>query len=241
MRKHPTLILTALLLIVTSGSCRAGGQGDRTYARRRARMVEKQIAARGITDSAVVAAMATVPRHRFVPTEERHLAYRDHPLPIGEGQTISQPYIVALMTEVLALDSADRILEVGTGSGYQAAVAAEICSHVYTIEIVQSLGERARDTLRALGYGNVTVKVGDGYRGWEEQAPFDGIIVTCAPTHVPKPLKEQLAEGGRMVIPVGEMGEQELVLLTKREGEIIREDIIAVRFVPMVRDSGGNY
>jgi protein-L-isoaspartate(D-aspartate) O-methyltransferase len=241
MRTRSILCSAAIVILALGGSGAAQHDSSGVYARRRARMVERQIEARGITDSAVCAAMASVPRHRFVPPEHRHLAYRDHPLPIGEGQTISQPSIVGLMSRTLALDSTKRILEIGTGSGYQAAVAAQICAHVYTIEIVESLGERARRLLRELGYDNVTVKIGDGYQGWKEQAPFDGIIVTCAPSHIPRPLQEQLAEGGRMVIPVGEAGEQELVLLRKREGTIHREKIIPVRFVPMMSDSGTAY
>jgi protein-L-isoaspartate(D-aspartate) O-methyltransferase len=204
-------------------------------------MVTKQIQARGVNDSAVLAAMREVPRHIFVPPRLRSNAYEDHPLPIGHGQTISQPYIVALMTEALGPGRNKKVLEIGTGSGYQAAVLAKVCDTVYSLEIIEPLGRRARDTLAAYGFSNVRVRIGDGYRGWPEHAPYDAIIVTCAPSHIPEPLKSQLAEGGKMVIPVGEQGNQKLVLLTKRKGKITRKTIISVRFVPMIKKSGGKY
>jgi protein-L-isoaspartate(D-aspartate) O-methyltransferase len=183
-----------------------------------------------------------VERHKFVPRSHWREAYEDHPLPIGEGQTISQPYIVALMTEVLDPDSTMRVLEIGTGSGYQAAVLAEIVDSVYTIEIYEKLGNRADKLLKELGYTNISVRVGDGYKGWVEAAPFDAIIVTCAPTHVPQPLKDQLAEGGRMIIPVGKgVWGQDLVLLTKEKGKLRQESVIPVRFVPMIKEGGGKY
>ena len=188
---------------------------------------------RGIQDRRVLDAMARVPRHRFVSEEQRAAAYGDHPLPIGYSQTVSQPYIVALMTEALALKSDDRVLELGTGSGYQAAVLSVLVNEVYTIEIIEELGESARERLAKLGYDNVEVRVGDGYLGWPEKAPFDAVIVTAAPETVPQTLVEQLAEGGRMVLPVGSF-HQELILLTKKNGTIQREYITAVRFVPMV-------
>jgi len=182
--------------------------------------------------------MAKVPRHLFVPEAVRAEAYEDHPLPIGYGQTISQPYIVAYMTELLEPRPADKALEVGTGSGYQAAVLGELVKEVYTIEIVEPLGLRARETLRNLGYTNVHVRIGDGYKGWPEAAPFDCIIVTCAPDHVPPPLIEQLREGGRMVIPVGGfLGGQQLVLLKKEGGELIRKATLPVVFVPMTGEA----
>lgn len=204
-------------------------------------MVESQIKARGIKNQEVLDAMLKVERHLFVPAELAGQAYSDNPLPIGEGQTISQPYIVALMTEVLDLEKTSRVLEIGTGSGYQAAVLAEICDSVYSIEIFESLASKARDLLTILGYKNITIKSGDGYAGWKEHSPFDAIIVTCAPTEIPEPLKEQLAEGGKMVIPVGESYDQELVLLEKHKGKIIEKAIVPVRFVPMVNPSGKKY
>ncbi len=198
-------------------------------------MVDTQIRARGVKDERVLAAMEAVPRHEFVPPQQRPHAYEDRPLPIGEGQTISQPYIVALMTELLDVKEGGRVLEIGTGSGYQAAVLAELTPHVYTIEIIPTLAERAEETLRRLGYDSVEVKAGDGYLGWPEHAPFDGIIVTCAPQEVPQPLKDQLKEGGRMVIPVGpQWTHQTLYLLTKKGESLQQKDVIPVRFVPMV-------
>jgi protein-L-isoaspartate(D-aspartate) O-methyltransferase len=204
-------------------------------------MVKKQIENRGITSGPVLEAMGSVERHRFVPEKYLSEAYGDHPLPIGYGQTISQPYIVALMTEAIAPDTSMIILEIGTGSGYQAAVLSLLCKKVYSIEIVEPLGRSARKLLAQLGYSNVEITIGDGYKGWKEHAPYDAIIVTCAPTDVPKPLAEQLAEGGKMVIPVGRKGFQELVLLTKSEGQLVRDTIIPVRFVPMVDSSGSTY
>jgi len=198
----------------------------------RKRMVEFQIKARGIKDNRVLNAMLKVERHKFVPEELWNEAYNDYPLPIGEGQTISQPYIVAIMTELLNLKGDEKVLEIGTGSGYQAAILAELCKKVYTIEIICSLAERAKKTLQNLGYKNVYVFCGDGYLGLKEYAPFDGIIVTCAPPYIPPPLIEQLKEGGRMVIPIGE-SYQELKLLIKKNGKIIEKSIIPVRFVPM--------
>ena len=195
-------------------------------------MVETQIRARGIRNETVLNAMLKVDRHRFVPEEMHHLAYSDRPLPIGEGQTISQPYIVALMTELLELKKGDKVLEVGTGSGYQAAILGELTDDVYTIEIIESLARSAEKTLNELGYGNIRVKVGDGYVGWEEFAPFDAIIVTCAPSHVPQPLLDQLKEGGRLVIPVGDYY-QELKKITKVKGQIKSQSVIPVVFVPM--------
>jgi protein-L-isoaspartate(D-aspartate) O-methyltransferase len=185
--------------------------------------------------------MQAVPRHLFVPEALRHHAYRDTPLPIGHGQTISQPYIVALMSQLLSMEPGWRILEIGTGSGYQAAVLAEMDADVFTIEIVPELGRQAQKTLKATGYTGIRVKIGDGYQGWPDHAPFDAIIVTCSPTRIPQPLESQLAEGGRMVIPVGEAGHQQLLLLTKQHGEIRKEKIVDVRFVPMVDRQGKTY
>jgi len=198
-------------------------------------MVEYQIQARGIADQRVLKAMLEVPRHRFVPREYQGQAYSDQPLPIGLGQTISQPYIVALMTELLNLQPGDKVLEVGTGSGYQAAVLAELTEEVYTIEIIETLAQRAAQTLREVGYAHTQNKVGDGYYGWEEHAPFDAIIVTCAPDHVPQPLVAQLREGGRMVIPVGPPGAyQTLWLVEKKGGRVLSSNQGGVRFVPLL-------
>jgi len=205
------------------------------YARVRENMVADQIEARGVKDRRLLAVMRRVERHKFVPEPLRHLAYTDGPLPIGRGQTISQPYIVALMTELLRLGGDEKVLEIGTGSGYQAAILAELCAHVYTIEILEPLAIRAEALLEKLGYGNITVKCGDGFLGWREFAPFDAIIVTCAPSEVPPPLIEQLKEGGRLVIPVGSLY-QELELIEKKNGKLVIKDIIPVRFVPMLRE-----
>ena len=235
--------LLAAAAITTAGVTAAAEEAvdNRRFESQRRQMVDRQIRARGIRNPLVLRAMTEVERHRFVPYRVRPSAYRDTPLPIGQGQTISQPYIVALMSEVLQLDRGKKVLEIGTGSGYQAAVLAELAGQVYTIEIVASLGETAQKVLENLGYENVHVRIGDGYKGWPEQAPFDAIIVTCAPTHIPRPLRDQLAEGGKLVIPVGSVEYQELVLLTKKKGRIERERIIPVRFVPMVDDQGRPY
>ncbi len=181
--------------------------------------------------------MDKVPRHEFVPEQLRPLAYDDGPLPIGHGQTISQPYIVAFMTERLEPRPGDRVLEIGTGSGYQAAVLAELVAEVYTIEIIEPLARHAEADLQRLGYKNVKVRAGDGYKGWPDAAPFDAIIVTCAPEKVPQPLIDQLKDGGRMIIPVGEMGNQELVLLTKKGKQLEKRAVLSVRFVPMTGES----
>jgi len=211
------------------------------YSEQRAKMVQEQIKERGIRDKKVVRAMNKVKRHEFVPGDLKSLAYQDRPLPIGHDQTISQPYIVALMTWALHPDEEDKILEIGTGSGYQAAVLAEITPHVYTIEIIKPLAQKARKTLREQGYENVKVRTGDGYQGWKKYAPFDGIIVTCSPSEVPDPLKNQLAEGGRLVIPVGGTVYQKLVLFTKKKGKLVKNEISAVRFVPMLDEEGERY
>lgn len=201
-------------------------------------MVDEQIEARGVRDRRVIAAMRAVPRHRFVPEASRSRAYDDGPLSIGHGQTISQPYVVAFMTERLAPKPTDRVLEIGTGSGYQAAVLSTLVAEVYTIEIVEPLATRAAAVLAELGYGNVHVRAGDGYRGWPEHAPFDAVIVTCAPEDVPRPLVEQLRDGGRMIIPVGPAGgAQELVVLEKRGDDVTRTAVLPVRFVPMTGEA----
>ena len=207
-----------------------------TFATSAAAMVEKQLRPRGIDDPRTLRAMGKVPREKFIAPELRARAYEDRPLPIGYGQTISQPFIVAFMTQQLQPKPADRVLEIGTGSGYQAAVLAELVGEVYTIEIVKPLAQNAEAILKELGYKNVHVKAGDGYKGWPEHAPFDAIIVTAAPDHVPEPLVQQLREGGRMIIPVGKSFAQELYLLEKRGGVVKQTAVIPVKFVPLTRE-----
>jgi protein-L-isoaspartate(D-aspartate) O-methyltransferase len=211
---------------------------DAAFAGAREQMVEQGIRGMGVTDETVLAVMNSVPRHRFVPDEWLPQAYENHPLPIGYGQTISQPFIVALMTEAAEVGAGDRVLEIGTGSGYQAAVLAEIVEHVYTVEIIGPLADRAEATLAESGYENVTVRHADGYFGWEEAAPFDAIIVTAAPDHIPQPLVAQLKVGGKMIIPVGPVGGyQTLWRVTKvSEEEVRTEDLGGVRFVPFTRE-----
>lgn len=201
-------------------------------------MVEEQIAARGVRQPAVLEAMRMVPRHLFVPPELRNEAYGDFPLPIGEGQTISQPYIVGLMTQSLGLGHGEKVLEIGTGSGYQAAVLSRLAGAVFSVEINENLARRAADTLKDLGFANVRVKSGDGFFGWPEEAPFDAIIVTCAVDRVPPRLLEQLAEGGRLILPLGESQSfQTLTLVTKKNGKPVVREIIDVRFVPMTGEA----
>jgi len=215
----------------------AADDGADPWQARRNRMVEHQLELRDVSHRATLAAMRKVPRHLFVPPEFRDEAYEDHPVPIGQGQTISQPYIVACMTEQIAPNRNSRVLEIGTGSGYQAAVLAEICAQVFTIEIVPELADRAAALLRRLGYENIHTRTGDGWKGWPEEAPFDAIIVTAAAETVPPPLLEQLKDGGRLIIPVGpQAGAQDLVLVTKRGGKIESRPLIPVRFVPFVRE-----
>jgi protein-L-isoaspartate(D-aspartate) O-methyltransferase len=203
----------------------------------RARMVADQIRARGVTDPRVLAAMKRVPRERFVPADLRHEAFADRPLPIGHGQTISQPYIVAYMTEALKVEPSHRVLEIGTGCGYQTAVLAELGGEIYSIEVIGELAERARTTLAGLGYANVHVRTGDGYAGWPEHAPFDRILGTAAPADVPPALVDQLADGGILVIPVG-VAEQELRVLQKHGGRVELVSTLGVRFVPMIKPAG---
>jgi protein-L-isoaspartate(D-aspartate) O-methyltransferase len=206
------------------------------YAGEREAMVEYQIRQRDVTDEAVLRAMRTVPRHEFVPADSRGQAYNDHPLPIGYGQTISQPYIVALMSELIDLEPGEKVLEIGTGSGYQAAVLAQLTDQVYTIEIIPELATRAQADFDQLGYDQIMAKQDDGYWGWEEYAPFDAIIVTAAPDHVPQPLVNQLADGGKMVIPIGPPGGYQSLWLLERQGdEITRYNWGGVRFVPLTR------
>ncbi len=211
-----------------------GTSGGPDFAAQRRAMVAGQIAARGIRDALVLKAMSEVPRHLFVPADVAEEAYGDHPLPIGEGQTISQPYIVALMTECLALKGGEKVLEIGTGSGYQAAVLGRIAGDVFTIEINDTLARRAAETLERLGFGNIHVRSGDGFFGWPREAPFDAVIVTAAAPEVPPALFAQLAEGGRLVIPLGDVQTyQRLTVVTKRNGEAHVERVLDVRFVPM--------
>ena len=245
--RRATIVLAALLAsctaptpsdergAITATSPAAVAVPTDLYVAARSRMVDDQIVARGIRDPAVLAAMRRVPRHEFVPERWREEAYADHPLPIGEEQTISQPYIVALMTELAAVGPGTRVLEVGTGSGYQAAVLAELGAEVHTIEIVAPLARRARATLERLGYGRVHVRHGDGYRGWPEAAPFAAIVVTAAPPEVPPELLAQLAPGGRLVIPVG-TSDQELQVHERTADGIRIQRVIPVRFVPMTGD-----
>lgn len=241
MRSGATVFLLALLVPAgcqsqqpaTDPSGQESADSHR-FEPQRDTMVRQQIAARGIQDERVLAAMRSVPRHRFVPEPLKNRAHRDGPLPIGHGQTISQPYIVALMTELVNPQPDDRALDVGTGSGYQAAILAELVDKVYSIEIVPELGNEARERLQTLGIDNVRVRVGDGYQGWPEKAPFDVIILAAAPPKVPEPLVSQLAEGGRMALPVGSAGRQELLLIEKDQaGEVTRRQLSAVAFVPM--------
>ncbi len=210
----------------------SGNSQTDSWRHQRERMVREQIEARGVKNHRVLEAMRKVPRHLFIPEAYRNMAYEDTPVPIGEGQTISQPYIVAYMTEALKIQPTDRVLEVGTGSGYQAAILGELAAEVYTIEILPALGKRAAAVLAKLGYENVHVRIGDGYLGWPEEAPFDAIILTAAPPHIPEPLLQQLADGGRLIAPVG-VDFQQLVLVRKKQGQLTRENLLPVRFVPM--------
>jgi len=232
-------LLGAVLLVLFN--CRGPAPAEvkameQQYDALREAMVRNQVMHRGINDPAVLAAMRKVPRHLFIPEEYRREAYEDYPLPIGEGQTISQPYIVALMTQMLDIKPGCKVLEIGTGSGYQAAVLAEMGADVYTIEILPALAERARDRLYRLGYAGVHVLVGDGYRGYLAAAPFDAVIVTAAPEEIPQPLVDQLKVGGRLVVPIGKYT-QELKLVHKGENGTTTEDMLPVRFVPMVGEA----
>ncbi|HET9226252.1 MAG TPA: protein-L-isoaspartate(D-aspartate) O-methyltransferase [Thermoanaerobaculia bacterium] len=230
--KLAKLILAGLLAACSAG---AGPQDDLSKARRE--MVQKQVRARGVEDRRVLTAMEQVPRHRFVPDDMRGSAYDDKPLPIGWDQTISQPYIVGLMTDLLDLKPSHKVLEIGTGSGYQAAVLSRLVADVYTIEIVKPLGEQARGTLERLGYSNVHTRIGDGYKGWPEAAPFDAIIVTAAPPQVPKPLLDQLAPGGKLVVPEGSSWQDLTVYTRQKDGSFHKETVLPVRFVPMTGEA----
>jgi protein-L-isoaspartate(D-aspartate) O-methyltransferase len=236
MRNYPrkALLAAALFFTVCCASARAAIT-EKEFTRKREDMVSSQIKQRGVEDARVLRAMRKVRRHLFIPSEAGVQAYEDMALPIGEGQTISQPYIVALMTQLLKLKGNEKVLEIGTGSGYQAAILAELSREVYTIEILETLAAKAASLLHRLGYQNVRVKAGDGYLGWPEEAPFDAIIVTCAPEEIPPVLIQQLREGGRLVLPVGTKDWQELKCLTKKSGQLIISSVILVKFVPMIK------
>ena len=235
--------MRGLLLIILSLPLLYGFSGqpdvrDYDYAEKRERMVREQLISRGIRDKRVLDAMSSIPRHLFVDRSLWSRAYGDHPLPIGEGQTISQPYVVALMTEALGLKPSDRVLEIGTGSGYQAAVLAEMVKEVYTIEIRKGLKERAERLLKELGYKNVKVRHADGYYGWQEYAPFDAIIITASANHIPPPLIKQLRDGGRLIIPLGStVYYQTLTLVTKKGEDLEIEQMGGVAFVPMIGEA----
>jgi len=231
MHKEGLLILIFLFVLL-----KGGAQQD--YNALSESMVREQLEARDITDTLVLQVMRSVPRHEFVLKEYRPWAYNDRALPIGEGQTISQPYIVAYMTQILGVQAGERVLEIGTGSGYQAAILSELGGEVYTIEIVEKLGLEAKKRLNRLKYKNVNVRIGDGYNGWPEAAPFDAIMVTAGAEELPETLMEQLAEGGRMVIPIGPHGGvRQLTLITRSNGKFKSEKLMAVRFVPFIRQS----
>ncbi len=231
----PTIVMTNTILLLSPDSF---AREDDPYADQREEMVQQGVVGWGIEDEDVIEAMRNVPRHEFVSEEYRSQAYANHPLPIGHGQTISQPYIVALMTQKAGVKAGDKVLEIGTGSSYQAAVLAQLVDQVYTIEIIEALAQRAQETLERLGYDNVTVKHADGYFGWEEHAPFDAIVVTAAPDHVPQPLVQQLKIGGRMIIPVGPVGGFQTLWQVTRVGdrEVRTENLGGVTFVPLTRE-----
>jgi protein-L-isoaspartate(D-aspartate) O-methyltransferase len=233
LRSIKKTLLLGVISVCLNGDGEAMDKGKDPYLLRRQEMIETQIVSRGVSDKRVLDAMLKVERHLFVPFLVRAMAYNDSPLSIGHGQTISQPYIVAYMTEAAQLKADDRVLEIGTGSGYQAAVLAEMAREVYTIEIVEPLADDARRRLKELGYQNIFVKHGDGYKGWPEKSPFDVIIVTAAPEEIPPELVNQLKAGGRMVVPIGSFF-QELYLVTSTESGFTKESLLPVRFVPMV-------
>ena len=227
-------IVLILMTMLFGTGCEYGKLTEEELSNLRKDMVNTQIIRRGITDKNVIKALRKVKRHEFVPTYLHDMAYGDNPLPIGHSQTISQPYIVAIMTELLNISENDRILEVGTGSGYQAAILGELAKEVYSVELLKPLADASSQLLKKLGYKNVHVKCGDGFKGWKDHAPFDKIIVTCAPKEIPPELLNQLKEGGLLVIPVGDFF-QKLKLVKKEKGKIIKKDIFSVRFVPMIK------
>jgi protein-L-isoaspartate(D-aspartate) O-methyltransferase len=230
------IYLSCLILMLTFNYSNIQVSKEDKYMLQRKAMVEQQIKGRGIHNKKVLDALMSVERDKFVPEEYRSYSYGDRPLPIGYNQTISQPYIVAYMTEILNPGEGEKVLEIGTGSGYQAAILSLLYKEVYTVEIIKALGETAKKILDEEGYKNIKVKIGDGYQGWKEYAPFDAIIVTCAPLDIPQPLIDQLAEGGKMVIPVGQQYNQALYLLEKRNGKIHETETLPVIFVPMTRE-----
>jgi len=233
--KSIKILMIIFLIFIFCDFCRADLKNQQeTYDEQRREMVTKQLERRGISDERVLQAMREVPRHLFIDERYQHLAYADHPLPIDAEQTISQPYIVGLMTEAADIEKGDRVLEIGTGSGYQAAVLAHLTEEVYTVEIIKELAEKAEKTLQKLGYTQVKVKWGDGNFGWEEHAPYDAVIVTCASKQVPSVLFDQLKEGGKMVIPLESYPSfQMLALIEKKQGKPVKKEILPVRFVPM--------
>lgn len=237
LRKFLLIIIVQVAFLLINGLFSVIAVED-PFVKARERMVKYDLAERDITDKKVLEVMGRIPRHAFVSKDLEKKAYADHPLPIGEGQTISQPYVVALMTQSLGLNSSERVLEIGTGSGYQAAVLAEIAKEVYTIEIRDALTKKAEKTLNSLGYKNIKVKTADGYFGWKEYAPFDAIMVTCAVNHIPPPLLDQLKEGGRLILPLGSTAYyQTLTLIKKIKGKLYVEHITDVRFVPMIGEA----
>jgi protein-L-isoaspartate(D-aspartate) O-methyltransferase len=236
--RTPEIVMAICCLLA---GCSAYAQTNADFAAKREQMVKQQIIARGIHDTKVLNAMRKVKRHLFVPPDLALQAYDDRPLTIGQGQTISQPYIVAYMTEALDLRTSDKVLEIGTGSGYQAAILSELCDSVFSVEIIPSLGEKASALLKSLNYRNVHIKIGDGYEGWVAHAPYQAIIVTCSPSHVPQPLIDQLDEGGKMIIPVGKTFNQQLIVLVKSKGQLIQHNVLPVRFVPMMDKNNNEY
>ncbi len=232
--RMPATVWMTLIAAAFNPACSTSAQQDGSFEAARQQMIGRDLKGRDITDEAVLQAMRDVPRHRFVSPAQQDIAYADFPLPIGHGQTISQPYVVAFMTQMLEVKPADRVLEIGTGCGYQAAVLSKLAGHVYTIEIVEPLAAEARTRLAELGYNNISVKAGDGFEGWSEHAPFDRIILTCAVKEIPPKLIEQLKENGRIIAPVGaEYGVQYLVISTKQAGSLKHKSVLPVRFVPM--------
>jgi len=231
------IISCVVLIVLIDKRCNGQSMKDDEFTRLRFKMVEQQIKNRGIRDANVLEAFIRIPRHIFVPIQYQSRSYDDTPLPIGFNQTISQPYIVAFMTEILKPDKNMKVLEIGTGSGYQAAILGYLCKEVYSIEIIDSLAARSIKLFEKEGYTNIMVKTGDGYKGWKEHAPYDAIIVTCAPAKIPQPLIDQLAEGGRMIIPAGESYNQKLHFVEKENGKITHKETLSVLFVPMLHDA----